>query len=378
MPLLVSIFLSDVLPIFIVAGVGFVLARVLKADVRTLSRVTFNALSPCLIFHLLVTSNIGAADFARMMTMASVACLGIGLVARAAAMPFRLDRPTLAAFLVVVMFSNAGNYGLPVVLFAFGREALAHASIYFVTNAVLMYTVGVFLASAGRQPVTHALRGVLRVPTFYGALAAGVALWLGLHVPAPLMRPIELMSGAALPCMLLVLGMQLERGAWPNRPGLVLLATTLSLVVTPLIRVGRRSPAGTVRRGAAGGDPPVRDARRGAVDDHRAGVRHRARLRHRVRDGVHAPQPTDGHGADRALTVRAKVLEVPEVHTGASAGSAERASAGSAERADGAVPRGYVTWRRHAPSRLLTIFTRSLTAVGPLTSLQRLGARKTF
>jgi hypothetical protein len=62
-PLLLSIFANDVLPIFVVAGVGFLLARVFATDVRTLSRVSFNALSPCLVFHLLVTSSLGAADF---------------------------------------------------------------------------------------------------------------------------------------------------------------------------------------------------------------------------------------------------------------------------------------------------------------------------
>ena len=49
----------------------------------------------------------------------------IPLLARLAAIPFRLSRPELAAFLIVVMFSNGGNYGLPVVSFAFGAEALA-------------------------------------------------------------------------------------------------------------------------------------------------------------------------------------------------------------------------------------------------------------
>jgi predicted permease len=236
-PLLASIFLQDVLPIFIVAGVGFALARVLGADVRSLSRITFNALSPCLVFHLLMASGMGAGDIARMTAVASVAVLGIGVVARAAVAPFRLDRPALAAFLLVVMFSNAGNYGLPVVLFAFGREALAHASVYFVVNAVLTFTVGVFLASAGRRSLGRALSGVLRVPAVYAVAAAGVVMATGAAVPVPLMRPIELLSGAAVPAMLLVLGMQLERGSWPERPGLVALAVALCLLVTPLIAV---------------------------------------------------------------------------------------------------------------------------------------------
>jgi malate permease and related proteins len=233
--LLLSIFVDDVLPIFIVAAVGFAVARVLKADVRTLSRVAFNALSPCLVFHLLVTSSLSAADFGRMMALGLVVVVGIGLVARLVTLPLGLDRATTSAFLIVVMFSNSGNYGLPVVLFAFGREALAHATVYFVINAVAIYTLGVFLASAGRRSVGQAARGVLKVPAVWGVLAAGAVMGFGLHLPPAVMRPVELLSGAALPTMILVLGMQLERGAWPERPGLVALAAILTLVVTPLL-----------------------------------------------------------------------------------------------------------------------------------------------
>ena len=143
-----------------------------------------------------------------------------------------------SAFLLVVMFSNSGNYGLPVVLFAFGQEALAHATVYFVANAVATYSLGVFLASAGRRSVGQAARGVLKVPAVWGVVAAGVVLGLGLQLPPAVMRPVELLSGAALPTMLLVLGMQLERGAWPERPGLVALAGMLALVVTPILALG--------------------------------------------------------------------------------------------------------------------------------------------
>jgi predicted permease len=233
--LLLSIFVNDVLPIFIVAAVGFTVARVLKADVRTLSRVAFNALSPCLVFHMLVTSSLSAADFGRMMALGLVVVVGIGLVARLVTLPLGLDRATTSAFLIVVMFSNSGNYGLPVVLFAFGHEALAHATVYFVTNAVAIYTLGVFLASAGRRSVGQAARGVLKVPAVWGVVAAGAVMGFGLHLPPAVMRPVELLSGAALPTMILVLGMQLERGAWPERPGLVALAAILTLVVTPLL-----------------------------------------------------------------------------------------------------------------------------------------------
>jgi hypothetical protein len=236
--LLLSIFAEDVLPIFIVAFVGFLVARYLKADVKTLSRVTFNALVPCLVFSLLVTSTVSPDELGRMALFTVCLILGIGLIGRLVTLPLRLERGLATAFMIVVMFSNGGNYGLSVNSFAFGQEALARATIYYVTGSITMYTVGVFLAHSGRTTVREALAGVLKVPAVYGVIAAVLVMLTRASVPPVVMRPIQLLSGAALPCMIMVLGMQMERTDKIEHPVLVGLATVLSLVVTPLLAWG--------------------------------------------------------------------------------------------------------------------------------------------
>jgi hypothetical protein len=237
MNLLLTILLDDILPIFVVASVGFLLARRLHVDVKSISRITFNAFAPCLVFSLLVTSQVSSAEFGRIVAFTVLLVLSIGLVARAVAVPFRLTRPQLAAFLIVVMFSNAGNYGLSVVLFAFGRDVLARAAVYFVTSALLMYTIGTFLASSGHHGGRAALRGLLRVPAVWGLAAAALVIWTGVVLPTAVSRPVELLGAAAIPSMLLVLGMQFEKGARPERPGLVAAAAALALVGSPIIGV---------------------------------------------------------------------------------------------------------------------------------------------
>ena len=124
-----SIFASDILPIFAVASAGFALARFSDVSVRTLTRIVFHILSPCLVFNLIVTSTIPPGEFGRMVLLCILVTGVMGVLARVVAVPLHLDRASLAAFLLVVMFSNGGNYGLPVALFAFGREALTFATV---------------------------------------------------------------------------------------------------------------------------------------------------------------------------------------------------------------------------------------------------------
>ena len=82
------------------------------------------------------------------------------------------------------MFSNSGNYALPVVLFAFGHEALAFASVYFVTSAILIYTVGILVAASGRGSVRRRAAGLFRVPAVYAVAAAGSS-WSTARRPCP-------------------------------------------------------------------------------------------------------------------------------------------------------------------------------------------------
>ena len=200
--------------------------------------MTFHALAPALVFNVLVTSTVTGGAFAQMAAFYALVALSAGVMGWAATRALRLDRAAASAFLLVVVCSNSGNYGLPVTLLAFGREALAFASVYFVASSIFSYTGGVLLAASGQRSVADALRGVLRVPAVYGAVAAGLALAFDVTPPDAVMRPLRLLSDAALPLMILVLGMQIERATWPERPGVVAAAVAISLVATPLAAFG--------------------------------------------------------------------------------------------------------------------------------------------
>jgi malate permease and related proteins len=247
--LLLEIFANDLLPVFAIAGAGFLLARFAGVQVQGVSRLTFHVLAPALVFNVLVTSTLDAAQSSRMALFYLLVAMSAAVMARLAAIPLRLDRRTLSAFMLVVVCSNSGNYGLPVALLAFGREALAFASVYFVCSAIFSYTGGVLLAASGQRSVRDAVAGLFRVPAFYGAMAALLTMSLDLSIPAMVMRPVGMLSDSALPLMILVLGMQIERATMPERPVVVAAAVAVSLVLTPLAAIGWAHVVGL--RGAA-------------------------------------------------------------------------------------------------------------------------------
>jgi predicted permease len=161
----------------------------------------------------------------------------MGFIARLVVGRLHLEGKTRTSFLLAVMFSNSGNYAMPVILFAFGREGLAHASIYFVASAVVVYTAGVFIAVHGGHGFRRAMSGIVRVPSLYALVAAVIFLVTRTAVPMAIMRPLGMLSDAAIPMMILVLGMQLKRATFPKRPAAVLVAVALSLLVGPAVGI---------------------------------------------------------------------------------------------------------------------------------------------
>lgn len=233
--LLFDIFLNHITPILFSAGIGFLFGKVFHPDVKTLARVAFYVFSPCLVFTGLTTSGVGGGEFWRLAAFTASVITVSGTVAWVAARVFGFSRSLTAALILSNMFVNSGNYGLPLNLFAFGEPGLAHALIYFSTSTLFVYSIGVFIASRGRRSTREALLGVLKVPALYALAAAGIALALDADIPVIVGRPIGVLAQAAIPVMLILLGMQLGRATRPQQWSWIGLAAGLRLLIAPLI-----------------------------------------------------------------------------------------------------------------------------------------------
>lgn len=236
MDILPSIFVENILPVFVVVGLGYLLDRKFDLDAKTISRTSLYVLSPCLIFTSLVRSSVSGDEVGRIFLF-EVAMTAILLaITRGVARLARLSRQQESAFLLSVLFINAGNYGLSVNLFAFGEEAMARAIIFFAGSTVLVNTLGVFLASRGRADVKRALLNVFKVPMVYAVGLAFIARALPWSVTDVWwFRGLDTVGRAAVPVMLLLLGIQLARNSVGRDWKRVSAATFLRLGLAPLL-----------------------------------------------------------------------------------------------------------------------------------------------
>jgi len=232
-----DVFVSNLLPILLTAGTGFVLGRTLSPDVKSASRLAFYIFSPCLVFVSLASVPIAGGEFTKLAVFSLTVSLIMGAVSFSCGRLLGVDRKVLASLVIASVLVNSGNYGLAATKFSFGDEALARAMVCFVFSTVITYTVGIFISSLGKFTVREALLKLLSVPAFYGLIAAGAVRYFHWKIPLFLDRSVGLLADASIPLMLVILGLQIAAArTWPrDRLFLISMASFLQLIVTPLI-----------------------------------------------------------------------------------------------------------------------------------------------
>lgn len=238
------LFSANLLPILITAGLGFILNRTLRLDPKTVSRITFYLFSPALVFQILSASTLDSEAVYLIVGFAFASNITVGIIAYLVARLFGMQKKVLIAVILTTFITNAGNFGLSVNKFAFGDAALAYASIYFVCSSIMVYTIGVAIASMGQVSFKDSILNLLKFPTLYALIFAILFNVYKIQLPIPLNRSVNLLAGAAIPAMLLLLGMQLGQANLREHKLPLTLATGIRLLVGPLIALAFSGPFG--------------------------------------------------------------------------------------------------------------------------------------
>lgn len=235
---LVNIFSNNIAPVLIVAGVGYLAGRILDLESRTLAKLIFNVFSPALVFYSLYDNHIEGREFGLLVVAICLFQVIMAGLSYGVAKLERTDKVERASFMLSAFCLNAGNYGLSVANFAFGEAVLARSVVIYIGNTIMNYTLGVFVASSGSQAAMRSLLNILRIPAFYATLAAFLLRGLNIALPEPVFRSAAVLKDAAIPAMLILLGLQLSQSVRVSRPILVSTGVAIKLLVAPVIGIG--------------------------------------------------------------------------------------------------------------------------------------------
>lgn len=205
----VSAVFNVVLPVALIVLIGYLAGRNLKFDVSTLSRLTLYVFSPALSFNSMYHADLGAGSAVRIFLAYGISSFLLYCIARGVGTATRQTEGQRRSLIATTIFPNIGNFGLSLVLFAFGTDGVERGLVTFASGALMQYALGPALVSG--QGFKRGVKITIRLPMIW-ALIAGVGL-RAFHVNLPngVEDSVGLLAGVTIPLLLIALGIQISQ-----------------------------------------------------------------------------------------------------------------------------------------------------------------------
>lgn len=200
-----------ILPVLIIFAIGFIGQKLIGFDIKSISTAALYLMSPFLAFRTFYTNPL-TMDYMYIIVASLLLTAVLFIIVWLTSFFMKATKPQFAAMILGGVFMNSGNYGAPVVLFAFGAVGFDYAVIMMVFQSLLMNTIGIFFASLGgeeKATLQQSFQRVIRMPLIYAAILGLLLQAIAVAIPKPLMEGISLVADASIPTVMLVLGMQL-------------------------------------------------------------------------------------------------------------------------------------------------------------------------
>jgi predicted permease len=194
--------LQVIIPILIIAFIGYIFGHFRKIELKTIADIIIYISTPALAITQLSSQRMEVVELSSIVFAAVLIILGSGLITYFLLKAFKISAK--AGIYLPVMFMNSAFIGYPLALFAFGKVGLNKAIIYDITNAILIFTVGIYIVSSGRDRWQ-----VLKIPFIYAALAGLVLSFTRIQIPAFINLPLNMLGETTIPLALFMLGCRL-------------------------------------------------------------------------------------------------------------------------------------------------------------------------
>jgi malate permease and related proteins len=219
-----DIVVNTMLPLFFLVGVGYFLDKKFHMDIKTMSKLIFFLIVPSFLFTNIYTTQFPSTSLHIVGSLLLFMALSF-LLATLVGKIRHYDQGMMASCRNALMFNNTGNLGVAVILLIFShspfvvdgqtpylQEALTVQIIFFVSQSILLNTLGLYQGARGHYTPCDALKVILHMPIVYAFLAALLCRWGSIDAKSFFLWPVLEMSGKCLlPVAMVSIGAQLSQ-----------------------------------------------------------------------------------------------------------------------------------------------------------------------
>ena len=229
------IFVQVIMPVLLIFLSGYLLQRVFRLDIRPISTLSIYVLQTALVFRTFYKTPLDMQLF-YIIVISVLLTLGLIVITWLTGKCFRYDKQQESAMMLSTAFMNSGNYGTPIILFAYGEAGFDYAVQIMVFHGIIMGVFGVYFASRGTSGAKEAVKTVLKQPSNYAFVLAILMQKLQIAIPESYYQAIDLVGQAAIPVVMLILGMQLANVSAKELEWMELsVASGIRLIASPVL-----------------------------------------------------------------------------------------------------------------------------------------------
>lgn len=223
--------LNIVLPTFVVILIGFIFGRLRHLDMSAVVDIALYIGLPALVFTSMLKKPIVFEDAIKVWASALIIMIGCGVIAW---IVFTILRKRHSGLYIPISIMNTVNIPFPIIYLTFGMEGLFAATLFYIPNVLLGFTLGVYIAS--KQHWKENVKEIFGIPLIYAAILGLLCNLLRVDVPQIIIIPLNFIGLMALPLILITLGYNLSKVKISSFPT-TLLATFLRMGVGLLLGI---------------------------------------------------------------------------------------------------------------------------------------------
>lgn len=111
-------------------------------------------------------------------------------------------------FEFLIIFSNVGYMGLPIIGAVYSETGLFYGSLGMIPFNIVIWTYGIYLLSAGKKEISDRLQNIINNGVI--ALVIGFFLFVtGINLPGPISEAVEMIGDMTFPLSMLIIGSSL-------------------------------------------------------------------------------------------------------------------------------------------------------------------------
>ena len=193
-----------IIPIIIIIFVGYIWNKIGNNLNQTeITNIITWIGAPCLIFNTLIKLESSVFLLKDMILSAIFMVLSMFLFSY---ILLKLINFPIRTFINPMSFSNSGNLGMTISLFAYGSLGLELAVIVFMITSILHFTLGVSIWSGN-----WSTRFLIKTPVIYAVFLALSINFFSIELPKTLTNTTSVLAGITIPLLLFTMGISLNK-----------------------------------------------------------------------------------------------------------------------------------------------------------------------